>query len=212
MHPFLYALRNRICLAPDGGDGGSPAPQPQPAPVAPVQQPASPQQTVFSREYVTELREEAKTYRLKADEAKRVADEAKAAADAAKAEADAAKAAAQAEAAAAKSAAEQAANDRIIRAELKAEAVKAGMVDLDGLKLADLSAVKLDEQGNVTGAAEMLTALKEAKPYLFTAAPVHSSQPNPPPPAPGKVPPSDARKMTAEEYAAAKAAAVKGTR
>lgn len=208
MHPFMLALRNRICFAPD--DGGSPAPAPapvpQPAPAAP-QSPAT-----FTREYVTELREEAKTYRLAAEAAKTAAAEAKAAADAAIAAAKAAEEKAAADAEAAKAAATTSANDRIIRAELKAEAIKAGMVDLDGLKLADLSAVKLDDAGNVTGAAEMLAALKEAKPYLFTAAPVHSSQPNPPPPAPGTVPAKTAREMTKEEYEAAKRAAIAASR
>jgi hypothetical protein len=210
MHPFMYAMMNRVRFdAERGGDPGVPVTTPQPAP---AQVPSPQQPATFSREYVTELREEAKNYRLKADEAKRAAEEAAAAAAKATADAEAAKAAAAAEAAAAKAAAEQAANDRIIRAELKAEAIKAGMVDLDGLKLADLTAVKLDEQGNVTGAAEMLAALKESKPYLFTAAPVHSSQPTPPPPAPDKVPAKSAREMTRDEYEAAKRAAIAAAR
>lgn len=206
MHPFLFALRSRFLF---DGEPVPPTPTPSAVPPIPPAMPTPPQ-TTFSREYVTELREEAKTYRLRADEAKREADAAKAAADAAKAEAEAAKAAAVAEATAAKTAAEQAANDRIIRAELKAEAVKAGMVDLDGLKLADLSSVTIGEDGNVTGATELLAKLKEGKPYLFGAPTAHSSQPNPPPPAPDKVPPSDVRKMTKEEYEAAKRKAVRG--
>lgn len=196
MHPFLYALRNRRLF---DVEPVPPTPTPSAVPPIPPAMPTPPQQASFSREYVTELREEAKTYRLRADEAKREADAAKAAADAAKAEAEAAK-----------TAAEQAANDRIIRAELKAEAAKAGMVDLDGLKLADLSSVTIGEDGSVTGATELLAKLKEGKPYLFGAPPAHSSQPNPPPPAPDKVPPSDVRKMTKEEYEAAKRKAVRG--
>src|SRR5258708_2338543 len=58
-------------------------------------------------------------------------------------------------------------NDRIIRAELRAQATAAGMHDLDGLKLADLSTVKLDDNGDVIGADELITKLKETKPYLF---------------------------------------------
>lgn len=206
MHPFLYALRSRICYAPDGDGGGAPPA----SPTLPAPQPPASQQTNFSREYVTELREEAKSYRRRAEEAKREADAAKAAADAAKAEAETAKSAASAEAAAAKTAAEQAANARIIRAELKAEAIKAGMVDLDGLKLADLSTITIGDDGNVIGASELLTKLKEGKPYLFGAPPAHSSQPNPPPPAPDKVPSSDARKMSKEDYEAARRKAVRG--
>ena len=64
-------------------------------------------------------------------------------------------------------AAQTAADQRIIRAELKAEALKAGMVDLDGLKLADLSKVKLNDAGEVEGADALMTELKKSKPYLF---------------------------------------------
>ena len=58
----------------------------------------------------------------------------------------------------------------VIGGELKAEAVRAGMVDLDGLKLADLSAVTLDDRGAVVGAAAVMAALRRAKPWLFGAA------------------------------------------
>ena len=36
---------------------------------------------------------------------------------------------------------------RLVHAEMKAEAIRAGMIDLDGLKLLDLSAVRLNENG-----------------------------------------------------------------
>jgi len=182
-----------------------PVPQSQPAPV-PVAPRAEPEPETFSKTYVRELREEAKGYRLKMEEERIAATKAKADAEAAIAVAKAAEEKAAADTTAARTAAEQAANDRIIRAELKAEAIKAGMVDLDGLKLADLTTVKLDDQGNVTGAAEMLAALKESKPYLFTAAPVHSSQPTPPPPAPKPGDKKSAKDMTPEEFAAARRA------
>ena len=42
---------------------------------------------------------------------------------------------------------------RLVRAELKAEAVRAGIVDLDGLKLLDLSAARLNERGEVDNAS-----------------------------------------------------------
>jgi hypothetical protein len=57
--------------------------------------------------------------------------------------------------------------ERLIQAELKAEAVRAGMIDLDGLKLADTSALTLDENGAVGGAAPLLRDLRRAKPWLF---------------------------------------------
>jgi hypothetical protein len=185
-----------------------PVPQPQPAPVA--QSRPEPEPEMFSKDYVRELRGENKTWRLKADAAQKAADEAKAAADAAIAAAKAAEEKATADAAAARTAAESAANDRIIRAELKAEAVKAGLVDLDALKMLDTSSVKLDEQGNPVGAAELFAALKESKPYLFTAAPVHSSQPNPPPPAPKPGEKKNAKDMTKEEFDAAMRAIASG--
>jgi len=56
---------------------------------------------------------------------------------------------------------------RVIRAELKASALKAGMVDLDGLKLLDLSMVKLNEKGEIEGADALMAKAKETKPYLF---------------------------------------------
>lgn len=125
-----------------GGGGGGPKPAPQPE--------------TFSREYVTELRRENATYRSKANEAAKKAEEAEAAAKKATEEAEAKTKDADAKA-----------NERIIRAELKAAALKAGMVDLDGLKLADLSSVKLNEAGEVEGADALMDALKKSKPFLF---------------------------------------------
>ncbi len=65
---------------------------------------------------------------------------------------------------------EVASREAVIRAELKAEALRAGIVDLDGLKLADTSAVTLDERGEVVGAAVLVGALRRAKPWLFGVA------------------------------------------
>ena len=59
---------------------------------------------------------------------------------------------------------------RVVRAELKAEAVRAGMVDLDGLKLLDASTVRLNAAGEVEGAADLLRDMRRAKPWLFAAA------------------------------------------
>src|ERR1700757_4325020 len=92
----------------------------------------------FSLEYVQELRGESATYRTKAKEAE------------VKAQAAEAKALEAQQATDAKIAeAGVRANERIIRAELKAEAIKSGMIDVDGLKLADLSQVSLNEHGDV---------------------------------------------------------------
>jgi hypothetical protein len=56
---------------------------------------------------------------------------------------------------------------RVIRSELKAAAIEAGIVELDALKLVDLSEVKVTEDGDVVGIKEALSKAKEDKPYLF---------------------------------------------
>jgi hypothetical protein len=165
----------------------------------PVKDPPKPE--TFSKEYVHDLREESKGNRLKAQEeaaARKAADDAR---DAEKAERAKDKAAADAKV----KEAQTAADARVIRAELKAVAIAAGMVDLDGLKLADLSTVKLNKDGEVEGATELMEALKKSKPYLFGTQTTSSTTKAPP-----KEPPKGklATEMTNEEYAAAKAAAI----
>ena len=149
--------------------------------------PASPE--TFTREYVTELRNESKAYRLKAQEleGKMTAAEAKAASAATEADAKV-------------QAAAQSANDRILRAELKAAALKAGMIDLDGLKLADLSTVKLTDTGEVEGADALMTTMKETKPYLFQSSSTTTQTQTPPPKKDAE--PVDARKMDKAQLAA----------
>jgi len=185
-----FLLRNmmRRYLKPEGGEGGSGGGSQPPAAAA---APAAAQ--TFSAEYVRELREENKSWRQKHQDATTEAGNHKTAAE---------KAAKDAEDRI--TAATTAANERVIRAELKAVALKAGMVDLDGLKLADLSAVKLNDQGEVEGADALIEALKTAKPYLFGTA-QHSSTPATPPAA---KPPAakKATEMTDAEYAAARKA------
>jgi hypothetical protein len=75
---------------------------------------------------------------------------------------------------------EASSRQRLIRAELKAEAVRAGMVDLDGLKLVDATAVMLTADGEVAGAAALMQTLRRAKPWLF-GQPSASSAAIPPP-------------------------------
>ena len=95
---------------------------------------------------------------------------------------------------------------RLIRAELRTEALRAGMIDLDGLKLADLSAVKLNERGEVEGIGALMGRLKREKPWLFGG--VSSSSRSSPPPA---QPPRQklATEMTDADYRAARAELLK---
>ena len=96
--------------------------------------------------------------------------------------------------------------EQLIRAELKAEAVRAGMVDLDGLKLLDTSTVTLSERGEVEGASALMSQLRRAKPWLFGGASSSSAAAPPPSQAPrGKL----ATEMTYDEWQVARAELLK---
>lgn len=91
---------------------------------------------------------------------------------------------------------------RLVHAELKSEAIRAGMVDLDGLKLVDLTHVELDPNGEVKGAAILMRDLRRSKPWLFGGE--NSSAPATPPSAqPSKA--RSATEMTESEWRAARA-------
>jgi hypothetical protein len=97
-------------------------------------------------------------------------------------------------------------DSRLILAEIKMEALRFGMVDQDGLKLLDLSSAKLNERGEVEGAAQLMTQLKKAKPWLFGAASSSSATAAPPAqPVRQKL----ATEMTDAEYRAARATLLK---
>lgn len=93
---------------------------------------------------------------------------------------------------------------RLIRAELKAEALRAGMVDLDGLKLLDAADLRLTDAGEVADAPAVLARLKRAKPWLFGVALSSSSAANPPRPEPPRT--RHANDLSHEEWVAARAA------
>ena len=156
----------------------------------------------FSREYVQELREENRSWRLKLQEAEAArqlaSDLAARTQQEREAAVDAAKLAALEEARAQGAELQKALKERLVLAELRNAALKAGMVDLDGLKLADLSSVALDERHEVSGADELVSRLKEAKPYLFARPSPGSSNPEPPP-KPGDKTPKMAKDMTQAE-------------
>jgi hypothetical protein len=101
---------------------------------------------------------------------------------------------------------EQEARERSVRAELKVEAVRAGMIDLDGLKLLDPTKIRLNADAEIENAAELIAQLKRGKPWLFGGSSSSS---------PANVPPSQpprqrlATEMTNEEYRSARAALLK---
>jgi hypothetical protein len=94
----------------------------------------------------------------------------------------------------------------LVLSELKAEAVRAGMVDLDGLKLLDSSTITVGDRGEVTGAASVMDRFRRAKPWLFGAA-SSTTTAVPPPSQPPRA--KRATDMTPEEYRAARAALVR---
>lgn len=91
---------------------------------------------------------------------------------------------------------------RLIQAELRLEAFKAGMVDMDGLKLADLGQVSVTKDGDVQGGPELMAQLQASKPWLFAKA-RSSSVANPPPAVSTK--PRLATEMSLDEWRAARA-------
>ncbi len=99
------------------------------------------------------------------------------------------------------------ADARLIHAELKAEAIKAGMVDLDGLKLIDTSEIRLNEAGDVQEAGAILNRLKRAKPWLFGNASSSSAAAHPPRPEPPRI--RQANELSHAEWQAARAALIR---
>ena len=95
---------------------------------------------------------------------------------------------------------------RVIRSELKAEALRAGMVDIDGLKLVDTASVTLGEDGEVKNAAALMRDLRRAKPWLFAGTSTSSTAavPSAQPPRP-----RTAREMSVAEWQAARTELVK---
>jgi hypothetical protein len=95
---------------------------------------------------------------------------------------------------------------RLVAANLRTEAVRAGMIDLDGLKLVDLSEVRIDDTDKIVGGRQLMADLRRNKPWLFGAtssssvAFAPSSQP---------VRQKTAMDMTDDEYATARTAVTK---
>ena len=95
---------------------------------------------------------------------------------------------------------------RLVQAELRTEAVRAGMVDLDGVKLVDASELVLGADG-LEGGAALMARMKEAKPWLFGRGGSSSSAQRPPVVVAPKV--RMAMEMTEAEWRAARAELVR---
>lgn len=95
---------------------------------------------------------------------------------------------------------------RLLQANLRTEAVRAGMIDLDGLRLIDPAAVKTDDFGNIVDGKVLMASLQRKKPWLFGSM---SSSSTTPTPASAPVRQKTALDMSDEEYAAARAALTK---
>lgn len=91
---------------------------------------------------------------------------------------------------------------RLVTAHLRTEAVRAGMIDLDGLKLIDASAIRLNSDDRLVGSRELMDGLRRSKPWLFGSSSSSSAAaaPNSKP-----VQQKTALDMTDEEYLAARA-------
>lgn len=100
----------------------------------------------------------------------------------------------------------QALRSRLLQAELRTAAVRAGMVDLDGIRLLDLGAVPVDGDGVPVDAPAVMAGLRVAKPWLFAA---NSSSGAAVPRAAPAVP-RLAMDMTEEEWRAARAQMLRG--
>lgn len=92
-------------------------------------------------------------------------------------------------------------NSRVLQAELKAHAIKAGIVDLDGLHFVKTTDLKFGENGEIEGVAKVMADLKRAKPYLFPQS--SSSSPAVAPPA-SQLTAKRATDMTHAEWQAAR--------
>jgi hypothetical protein len=94
------------------------------------------------------------------------------------------------------------AEQKMIRADLKVFANKYNLRDIDDIKLADLSGIKVDEKGDVTGVEAAIVALKEKKPYLFAEVSTSRNNYDPQPAAHDLHNPDQVMKMSAQEYKA----------
>ncbi len=56
---------------------------------------------------------------------------------------------------------------KLVQAELRTAAARAGMIDLDGVKLVDTASLAVNEAGELQGGPEIMARLRQEKPWLF---------------------------------------------
>lgn len=94
---------------------------------------------------------------------------------------------------------------RLVQAELRTEALRAGMVDLDGVRLIDAAGLLLTEAGGVQGGPALMARMRQDKPWLFARPHGNSSSWGDAPPPVAPAAPRSAMDMGVEEWRAARA-------
>lgn len=91
---------------------------------------------------------------------------------------------------------------KLLQAELRTAAARAGMIDLDGVKLVDTSKLAVNDSGELAEAPEIMSRLRQEKPWLFSRGSSSS-----PAVAPRATPPKPktAMEMSVEEWRVARA-------
>lgn len=97
-------------------------------------------------------------------------------------------------------------DERIKRAEVRAAAVKAGIIDPSDIDLLPLDGVEISDAGDVSGVDKFVSKWKKDKPHMFGAEkkgdedPEGTTTPAAAPPANGQQTTKDALKMTDKEF------------
>lgn len=91
---------------------------------------------------------------------------------------------------------------KLVQAELRTAAARAGMIDLDGVKLVDTTGLSLNEAGELQDGPEIMLRLRQSKPWLFGRGSTSSAAL-----APRATPPKvkTAMEMSVEEWRVARA-------